>query len=101
MALCTIIVNLGGKHLVAGMTPLQERILSGWFVRPLVIFAMVMLTTKQPVFAMIFALSVSFILDHMLNEQKTTCLFRDMNKTAAMLRRYIENKSNSTTSWTL
>ena len=85
--------NIGGKFLIGSLTPLQERVFGNFILRPIMIFAIIMLATRDYIFSLAFALVVTFVLDHMLDERRHTCLFPNPMKIRRAIDAYSSNKT--------
>lgn len=74
--ICYVILNLGGKHIAMNLTPEQEKLFGSLWVRPLIIFCLCFIATRNVVTA--FWLTVIFMLIFyvILYEASPFCLLR-------------------------
>jgi len=73
---CYVILNLGGKHIAMNLTPEQEKMLGSLWVRPIIIFCLCFVATRNIVTA--FWLTAIFMLVFyvILYEASPFCLLR-------------------------
>jgi hypothetical protein len=73
---CYVILNLGGKHIAMNLTPEQEKMLGSIWIRPIIIFCLCFVATRNIITA--FWLTVMFMLVFyvILYEASPFCLLR-------------------------
>ena len=74
--ICYVVLNLGGKHIAMNLTPEQEKMLGSIWIRPIIIFCLCFVATRNIVTA--FWLTVIFMLVFyvILYEASPFCLLR-------------------------
>jgi hypothetical protein len=74
--ICYVILNLGGKHIAMNLTPEQEKLLGSLWIRPIIIFCLCFVATRNVVTA--FWLTVIFMLVFyvIIYEASPFCLLR-------------------------
>jgi hypothetical protein len=72
-----ILLNLGGRFMVMSVTPAQEAFLQNIVFRPLLLFAIMFIGTRNMVVAFWMTLLILLILHYFLNENSTWYLLRD------------------------
>jgi len=74
--ICYVILNLGGKHIAMNLTPEQEKMLGSLWIRPIIIFCLCFVATRNVVTA--FWLTVIFMLVFyvIIYEASPFCLLR-------------------------
>ena len=74
--ICYVILNLGGKHIAMNLTPEQEKLLGSLWIRPIIIFCLCFVATRNVVTA--FWLTVIFMLIFyvIIYEASPFCLLR-------------------------
>jgi len=74
--ICYVILNLGGKHIAMNLTPEQEKMLGSLWIRPIIIFCLCFVATRNVVTA--FWLTVIFMLIFyvIIYEASPFCLLR-------------------------
>jgi hypothetical protein len=72
-----ILLNLGGRFMVMSVTPAQEAFLQNIVFRPLLLFAIMFIGTRNLVVAFWMTLLILLILHYFLNENSTWYLLRD------------------------
>ena len=74
--ICYVILNLGGKHIAMNLTPEQEKLLGSLWIRPIIIFCLCFVATRNVVTA--FWLTVIFMLVFyvIIYEARPFCLLR-------------------------
>jgi hypothetical protein len=74
--ICYVILNLGGKHIAMNLTPEQEKMLGSLWIRPIIIFCLCFVATRNIVTA--FWLTVIFMLIFyvIIYEASPFCLLR-------------------------
>ena len=68
LGLAYILLNLGGRFMVLSVTPGQEAFLQNIVFRPLLLFAIMFIGTRNLVVAFWLTLVVLFVLHYLLNE---------------------------------
>ena len=76
-----ILLNLGGRFMVMSVTPAQEAFLQNIVFRPLLLFAIMFIGTRNLVVAFWMTLVILLILHYFLNENSTWYLLRDWTAT--------------------
>ncbi len=77
-----ILLNLGGRFMVLSVTPAQEAFLQNIVFRPLLLFAIMFIGTRNMVVAFWMTLVILLILHYLLNENSSWYLLKDWNATA-------------------
>lgn len=72
-----ILLNLGGRFMVLSVTPGQEAFLQNIVFRPLLLFAIMFIGTRNLIVAFWMTLVVLLILHYFLNENSDWYLLRD------------------------
>jgi len=74
--ICYVILNLGGKHIAMNLTPEQEKLLGSLWIRPIIIFCLCFVATRNVVTA--FWITVIFMLVFyvIIYEASPFCLLR-------------------------
>ena len=72
-----ILLNLGGRFMALSVTPAQEAFLQNTFVRPLLLFAVMFIGTRNLVVAFWLTLVIFVFLHFLLNENSDWFLLRD------------------------
>ena len=74
--ICYVILNLGGKHIAMNLTPEQEKMLGSLWIRPIIIFCLCFVATRNVVTA--FWLTIIFMLVFyvIIYEASPFCLLR-------------------------
>ena len=72
-----ILLNLGGRFMVMSVTPVQEAFLQNIIFRPLLLFAIMFIGTRNIIVAFWLALVVLICLHYIFNEKSTWYVFRD------------------------
>lgn len=76
LGLAYIILNLGGRFMVMSVTPMQEAFLQNIVFRPLLLFAIMFIGTRNIVVAFWLTLLVIFCLHYLLNENSSWYLLQ-------------------------
>ena len=76
-----ILLNLGGRFMVMSVTPAQEAFLQNIVFRPLLLFAIMFIGTRNMVVAFWMTIVILLILHYFLNENSTWYLLRDWTAT--------------------
>lgn len=76
-----ILLNLGGRFMVMSVTPAQEAFLQNIVFRPLLLFAIMFIGTRNLVVAFWMTIVILLILHYFLNENSTWYLLRDWTAT--------------------
>ncbi len=77
LGLAYILLNLGGRFMVLSVTPGQEAFLQNIVFRPLLLFAIMFIGTRNLVVAFWLTLTVLLVLHYLLNENSDWYLLRD------------------------
>jgi len=77
LGLAYILLNLGGRFMVLSVTPAQEAFLQNIVFRPLLLFAIMFIGTRNLVVAFWLTMTVIFLLHYALNENSTWYLLKD------------------------
>lgn len=77
LGIAYILLNLGGRFMVLSVTPAQEAFLQNIVFRPLLLFAIMFIGTRNMIVAFWLTLLVLFVLHYLLNEQSGWYLLRD------------------------
>ena len=77
LGIAYIILNLGGRCMVMSVTPAQEAFLQNIVFRPLLLFAIMFIGTRNMIVAFWLTLVVLMCLHYLLNEKSTWYVFRD------------------------
>ena len=72
-----ILLNLGGRFMALSVTPAQEAFLQNTLFRPLLLFAIMFIGTRNVIVAFWSTLVVLAFLHFLLNENSDWCLLRD------------------------
>jgi hypothetical protein len=76
LGLAYILLNLGGRFMVMSVTPAQEAFLQNIVFRPLLLFAIMFIGTRNLVVAFWLTLVVLTLLHYLLNENSSWYLLR-------------------------
>jgi hypothetical protein len=76
LGLAYILLNLGGRFMVMSVTPVQEAFLQNIVFRPLLLFAIMFIGTRNLVVAFWLTLVVPTLLHYLLNENSSWYLLR-------------------------
>ena len=74
--ICYVILNLGGKHIAMNLTPEQEKLFGSMWVRPLIIFCLCFIATRNVVTAFWLTAMFMLIFYVILYEASPFCLLR-------------------------
>ena len=74
--ICYVILNLGGKHIAMNLTPEQEKKFGSMWVRPLIIFCLCFIATRNVVTAFWLTAMFMLIFYVILYEASPFCLLR-------------------------
>jgi hypothetical protein len=77
LGIAYILLNLGGRFMVLSVTPAQEAFLQNIVFRPLLLFAIMFIGTRNLIVAFWLTLLVLFVLHYLLNENSGWYLLRD------------------------
>lgn len=77
LGLAYIMLNLGGRFMVLSVTPAQEAFLQNIVFRPLLLFAIMFIGTRNLVVAFWMSLTILLVLHYFLNENSSWYLLRD------------------------
>lgn len=72
-----ILLNLGGRFMVLSVSPAQEAFLQNIVFRPLLLFAIMFIGTRNMVVAFWLTLAVLILMHYLLNENSSWYLLRD------------------------
>ena len=72
-----ILLNLGGRFMVMSVTPAQEAFLQNIVFRPLLLFAIMFIGTRNLVVAFWLTLLILLLLHYLLNENSSWYLLKD------------------------
>ena len=84
--ICYVVLNLGGKHIAMNLTPEQEKMLGSMWIRPIIIFCLCFVATRNIITA--FWLTVGFMLVFyvILYEASPFCLLRVVPTQATVMK---------------
>jgi len=77
LGLAYILLNLGGRFMVLSVSPAQEAFLQNIVFRPLLLFAIMFIGTRNMIVAFWLTLTIVFLLHYAFNENSTWYLLRD------------------------
>lgn len=77
LGIAYILLNLGGRFMVLSVTPGQEAFLQNIVFRPLLLFAIMFIGTRNLIVAFWMTLVVLLVLHYFLNENSDWYLLRD------------------------
>jgi len=77
LGIAYITLNLGGRFMVMSVTPAQEAFLQNIVFRPLLLFAIMFIGTRNMIVAFWLTLLVLLCLHYLFNETSTWYVFRD------------------------
>jgi hypothetical protein len=77
LGLAYILLNLGGRFMVLSVSPAQEAFLQNIVFRPLLLFAIMFIGTRNLVVAFWMTLAVLLALHYLFNENSSWYLLRD------------------------
>ena len=77
LGLAYIMLNLGGRFMVLSVTPAQEAFLQNIVFRPLLLFAIMFIGTRNLVVAFWMTLAILLVLHYFLNENSSWYLLRE------------------------
>jgi hypothetical protein len=77
LGLAYILLNLGGRFMVLSVTPAQEAFLQNIVFRPLLLFAIMFIGTRNLVVAFWMTLLILLFLHYLFNENSSWYLLRD------------------------
>jgi len=77
LGIAYILLNLGGRFMVLSVTPAQEAFLQNIVFRPLLLFAIMFIGTRNLVVAFWLTLVVLVVLHYLLNENSSWYLLKD------------------------
>lgn len=76
LGLAYILLNLGGRFMVMSVTPAQEAFLQNIVFRPLLLFAIMFIGTRNLIVAFWLTMVVLLLLHYLLNENSNWYLLR-------------------------
>jgi len=77
LGIAYIILNLGGRFMTLSVSPAQEAFLQNTVFRPLLLFAIMFIGTRNLVVAFWLTLLILLLLHYLLNENSSWYLLRD------------------------
>lgn len=80
LGIAYILLNLGGRFMVLSVTPAQEAFLQNIVFRPLLLFAIMFIGTRNLVVAFWMTLAVIVVLHYLFNENSSWYLLNTTNK---------------------
>ena len=78
--LCYVIVNLGGKHIAMNLTPEQEKMLGSVWIRPIIIFCLCFVATRNIITAFWLTMVFMLVFYVIFYEASPLCLLRVIPK---------------------
>jgi len=78
--LCYVIVNLGGKHIAMNLTPEQEKMLGSVWIRPIIIFCLCFVATRNIITAFWLTMAFMLVFYVIFYEASPLCLLRVIPK---------------------
>ena len=78
--LCYVIVNLGGKHIAMNLTPEQEKMLGSGWIRPIIIFCLCFVATRNIITAFWLTMAFMLVFYVIFYEASPLCLLRVIPK---------------------
>jgi hypothetical protein len=78
--LCYVIVNLGGKHIAMNLTPEQEKMLGSAWIRPIIIFCLCFVATRNIITAFWLTMAFMLVFYVIFYEASPLCLLRVIPK---------------------
>jgi hypothetical protein len=79
-----ILLNLGGRFMVLSVSPAQEAFLQNIVFRPLLLFAIMFIGTRNMVVAFWLTLTVLILMHYLLNENSSWYLLHDSGSGAGV-----------------
>ena len=83
LGLAYILLNLGGRFMVLSVTPAQEAFLQNIVFRPLLLFAIMFIGTRNLVVAFWLTVVIIFLLHYAFNENSSWYLLKDWSAAPA------------------
>jgi hypothetical protein len=83
---CYVILNLGGKHIAMNLTPEQEKLMGSVWVRPLIIFCLCFVATRNIVTAFWLTFFFMLVFYVILYEASPFCLLRVVPTQATVMK---------------
>jgi hypothetical protein len=77
LGMAYILLNLGGRFMALSVTPAQEAFLQNIVFRPLLLFAIMFIGTRNMVVAFWLALFILLLLHYLLNENSSWYILKD------------------------
>ncbi len=74
--ICYVVLNLGGKHIAMNLTPEQEKLLGSLWIRPIIIFCLCFVATRNVVTAFWLTMIFMLVFYVILYEASPFCLLR-------------------------
>jgi hypothetical protein len=78
--ICYVIVNLGGKHIAMNLTPEQEKMLGSVWIRPIIIFCLCFVATRNIITAFWLTMAFMLVFYVIFYEASPLCLLRVIPK---------------------
>jgi len=75
-----ILLNLGGRFMVLSVTPAQEAFFQNIMFRPILLFVIMFIGTRNVIVAFWFTIFVIIVLHYLCNENSDWFLFRDWHR---------------------
>ena len=72
-----ILMNMGSKHIMAELTPVQDKMLASIAVKRIVLFAIFFMATRDFVCSLALTIICTVFLSFLLNEHSAYYLFQD------------------------
>jgi hypothetical protein len=79
LGIAYIMLNLGGRFMALSVTPAQEAFLQNIVFRPLLLFAIMFIGTRNLVVAFWLTLTILLLLHYLFNENSSWYLLKDWN----------------------
>jgi hypothetical protein len=73
---CYVVLNLGGKHIAMNLTPEQEKLMGSVWIRPIIIFCLCFVATRNVVTAFWLTFFFMLVFYVILYEASPFCLLR-------------------------
>ena len=77
LALSTITMQFGARHVIGDLTEMQNKFLANKVVKHLIIFAMIFVVTRDVIMAVILTVAIYAVLGWLLNENSCFCVVPD------------------------
>ena len=76
LGIAYIILNVGGRFMALSVTPAQEAFLQNILFRPLLLFAIMFIGTRNLVVAFWLTTAIIIVMHYLLNEESDWCLLK-------------------------